>query len=97
MKIVYDSSKNQQNILTHNLSVERAAEMDFSLAVYFVDNRNDYSEVRRIAVGYVDNRLHILCYTIRSGNMHVISFRKANNKEAKKYGKSKTQPTPTID
>jgi uncharacterized DUF497 family protein len=50
----------------------------------------DTNEIRYIAVGYLDNRLHILYFTKTLAGIRVISFRKANPREAKKYGKSKT-------
>lgn len=46
--------------------------------------------MRRIVVGYLDKRLHVLVYQYRDGGMWVISFRKAGTKEAKRYGKAKT-------
>lgn len=50
----------------------------------------EYGEVRRIAVGYLDQRLHVLCYMPTASGIRVISFRKANAREGKKYGKEKT-------
>ena len=87
MAITFDPAKNQANIKSRNLSFERASEINFADAIHLIDDRKEYGEVRRIAVGYLGNRLHMLCYTVRDGNMHVISFRKANIKEARKYGK----------
>jgi uncharacterized DUF497 family protein len=58
--------------------------------VYLVDDRCDYGEVRHIAVGYLDNRLHVLCFIETSTGLRVISLRKANSREAKKYGKPQT-------
>jgi hypothetical protein len=50
----------------------------------------DYSrhgEKRRVAVGYLDKRLHLLCYIPKANGIRVISFRKTNKREAKLYGK----------
>jgi uncharacterized DUF497 family protein len=57
------------------LSFDRAADLDFSTASYFLRERG--GEVRRIVVGYLDKRLHVLVYQYRDGGMWVISFRKA--------------------
>lgn len=46
--------------------------------------------MRYIAVGNLDGRLHVLCYTLIRGGIRVISFRKANRREAYSYGKSQT-------
>jgi uncharacterized protein len=89
MEVSYDSAKNQRNIRERGLSFARALEFDFQSAVYFTDNRRDYGEVRRIAVGYLDGRLHVLCFITTAGGIRVISFRKANAREVKRYGKAK--------
>ncbi|MGH8475875.1 MAG: BrnT family toxin [Methylococcales bacterium] len=52
-----------------------------------VDSRHDYGETRYVAAGYLAGCLHILCFTETSSGVRVISFRKANPREAKKYGK----------
>jgi uncharacterized protein len=91
MAIRYDPAKNNANIAKRGLSFDRVAEIDFTTSVHGVDCRRDYGETRQIMVGHLDGRLHIVCYTWREGDvMHVISFRKANAKEARKYGKPQT-------
>lgn len=88
MRINYDPKKNEKNIRERGLSFDRASELDFATASYFFRERG--GEVRRIVVGYLDKRLHVLVYQYRDGGMWVISFRKASTKEAKRYGKAKT-------
>jgi uncharacterized protein len=91
MTISYDPAKNRTNIAKRGLSFDRVAEIDFAASVHGVDDRRDYGEIRQIIVGHLDGRLHIVCYTWRDIDvMHVISFRKANAKEARKYGKPQT-------
>lgn len=87
MKINYDPKKNEKNIRERGLSFDRAADLDFATASYFL---REGAEVRRIVVGYLDKRLHVLVYQYRDGGLWVISFRKASTKEAKRYGKAKT-------
>jgi uncharacterized DUF497 family protein len=70
------------------LSFERAADFDFETASFRAEVR--YGELRRVAVGYLDGRLHVLCYIPLGEGIRVISFRKANIREARKYGKAKT-------
>ncbi len=88
MKIEYDPAKNERNIRERGLSFERAGEFDFETATIWDEQRG--GEMRRVAAGYLDRRLHILCYKPRAEGIRVISFRKANDREAKKYGKPKT-------
>lgn len=90
VQVSYDAAKNERNIRNRGLSFDRAAEFDFETAAYFVDGRKQYAEVRRIAVGYLDRRLHVLCFADIAAGIRVISFRKANKREVKKYGKAKS-------
>jgi uncharacterized DUF497 family protein len=55
---------------------------------FFTEFRN--GETRRVAVGYLDKRLHLLCYIPKADGIRVISFRKTNKREAKLYGKPQT-------
>jgi uncharacterized DUF497 family protein len=88
MAITYDPAKNERNIRERGLSFERAADFDFVTAVYHTEVRK--AETRRIAVGYLDKRLHLLCYIPQPDGIRVISFRKVNKQEAKRYGKPQT-------
>ena len=90
MEISYNPSKNERNIHERQLSFDRAAEFDFSTAIVAVDNRRDYGENRYVAAGYLDSRLHILCFTETAQGIRIISFRKANTRESRKYGKPLT-------
>ncbi len=90
MEITFDSSKNARNIAERNLSFERVVDFDFESAVYFEDTRHDYGEIRRIAVRYLDKRLHVLCFVETKNGIRIISFRKANKREGQRYGKTLT-------
>lgn len=56
----------------------------------FPDTRKEYGETRYIALCYLDGRLHVLCFTETGTGIRVISFRKANAREAKRHGKPQT-------
>ena len=88
MAITYDPAKNERNIRERGLSFERAVDFDFSTAVFHTEVCK--GEIRRIAVGYLDNRLHLLCYIPKPEGIRVISFRRTNKREAKRYGKAQT-------
>ena len=90
MDISFDPVKNRRNIRERGLSFDRAVDFDFESAAYFTDDRKDYGEVRWIAVGYLDRRLHVLCFVTTEYGIRIISFRKANAREVKRYGKAKT-------
>ncbi len=85
MKIKFDAAKNDTNVRERGLSFDRAAEFEFDSAIMEQDSRKDYPEVRYVAVGYLESRLHVLCFTGIDGGIRVISFRKANSREVKIY------------
>jgi len=86
--IEFDPGKNERNLRERGLSFERAADFDFETAIIFPEMR--HGEVRRVAIGYLEKRLHVLCYLPLEDGIRVISLRKANSREAKKYGRPKT-------
>jgi uncharacterized DUF497 family protein len=90
VEITFDPTKNERNIRERGLSFERAAEFDFDGAVYSIDARRDYGERRIIAFGYLDRRLHSLCFVDTETGIRVISFRRANWREARQYGRPQT-------
>jgi uncharacterized DUF497 family protein len=85
MDITYDSNKNKRNIAERELSFDRVADFDFETALYSVDDRHEYGEARIVAIGYLENRLHVLCFVETENGVRVISFRKANSREVKHY------------
>lgn len=90
MHIEFDAAKNEANIANRGLSFERAAEFDFGTAVIAQDTRKAYTETRFVAVGFLDMRLHVLCFTPVAGGIRVISFRKANQREVRHYDQTHT-------
>jgi len=90
MLIAFDAGKNARNIATRGLPFEQVAEFDFSSAIVEVDDRKPYPEPRYLAVGFLEQRLHVLCFTPIDGGIRVISFRKANPREIKAYEQART-------
>jgi uncharacterized protein len=88
MEITFDPVKSDRNILERGLSFERVEDFDFDTAVFGSEIRK--GETRRVAVGYLDRRLHLLCYIPTVEGIRVISFRKTNAREAKRYGKAQS-------
>ncbi|HTX77664.1 MAG TPA: BrnT family toxin [Terracidiphilus sp.] len=88
MEITFDPRKHERNLRERKLGFDEAAKFDFLSASYFGEVRG--GENRVVAVGYLGNRLHMLCFIPTIAGIRVISFRKANEREARKYGKAKT-------
>lgn len=85
MEIEFDPEKSIKNIQERGLSFDNAAEFDWETAVYSEDVRHHYPERRFVAMGCLNDRLHVICFTPISGGMRVISFRKANLREVRRY------------
>ncbi|WP_179401854.1 BrnT family toxin [Burkholderia guangdongensis] len=90
MEIDFDPYKNARNIRERQLSFGRARDFNFDSALIAVDDRCDYRETRYVALGFLDGRLHVLCFTETGTGIRVISFRKANYREAQRYDSAQT-------
>lgn len=86
MKIEYDEAKNQRNIELRGLSFELANDFDFENALEVEQRVN--GELRYFALSMIENRLFALVYTLRADAIRVISLRKANSREVKRYEQS---------
>ena len=61
-------------------------DFDFPSALILRDDRRDYGEARFIALGSIGRRLRVVVYIVIDGGIRVISLRKANARERKRYG-----------
>jgi uncharacterized DUF497 family protein len=90
VRITFDPAKNERNVRQRGLSFEQAADFAFESALFAVDERKEYPEIRVIAIGLLGDRVHVLCFTETPEGIRVISFRKANAREVKRYAKAHT-------
>ena len=81
----WDEQKNRQNIEKHGISFRRAATVFNGQVLQWEDNRKDYGEERRIAIGRTESRILQVVYTLRNQNIRIISARKATKDERRKY------------
>jgi uncharacterized DUF497 family protein len=89
VRVDFDENKSRRNAWERRLPFSIAADFDFSTARVVEDQRNDYSERRFVALGYIGSRLHVLCFTPIINGIRVISLRKANRREVKIYDQEK--------
>ncbi len=86
MEFEWDEAKNEHNIAERNLPFALAARV-------FLDHermtkpakRQDYGESRYLTYGKVDGRLLVVVHTPREGRTRVVSVRKANSREQRKF------------
>jgi hypothetical protein len=85
MKIGYDRGKRDRTLAERELDFEDAAQIFAGTTVDFIDDRRDYGEERWITFGRLKGRLVALVWTPRGEARHIISMRKANDREQEKY------------
>ena len=86
MKFEWDENKNQSNFKKHGIYFKEAVEIFKSDCFTWIDNRKNYNEVREITIGELHkNIIIIMVHTNRFGIVRIISARKANQRERRKY------------
>ncbi len=85
MKIASGPAKSERNARERELPFELVEAFDWSTAQADDDTRFPYPERRVVATGFIEKRLHVVCFTPIEGGVRVISFRKANQREIRKY------------
>lgn len=85
MEITFDPAKRNLAFEERGVSFEDAAIVFKGRTLDTVDDRFDYSEERIITVGHLADRMVIVVWTQRGEARHVISMRKANEREKKRF------------
>ena len=79
----WDDNKRALNIRRHGIDFNDVAEFDWDGGVHERSDRK--GEVRFMAIGYFQDILHVVIYTERQDKTRVISFRRANKQEVRRY------------
>ena len=85
MNILFDHAKEAANLAKHGVSLALASEMEWSEALVWQDARRDYGEPRMSALAPYDGRLFFMAFVDRADGRRVISLRKANPREVRRY------------
>jgi uncharacterized protein len=88
VRITFDPAKNERNLRLRRPSFEQVEGFQFESALFTVDERKDYPETRYVALGLLGDRVHVLCFVETPDGIRVVSFRKANSREVKRYAKA---------
>ena len=87
----WDAEKDAQNRVKHGMGLGDAVLLEWDARLEIIDDRQDYGEDRLRAIAPLGSRLHACVYTIRLGQVRVISLRKANTREARHYEQSRAR------
>ena len=88
MNFEFDPIKDESNLDKHGSSLANADTFEWETAVVLQDTRKQYAEPRFEATGYIGERLHVMIFCHRSDAVRVISLRKANKREEKRYAET---------
>jgi uncharacterized DUF497 family protein len=85
MRFEWDETKRTANIAKHGMDFTVIADFEWETALVRPDIREDYGELREVALGFIGARLHSVVFTEHDDVVRIISLRKATRKETKAY------------
>ena len=85
MRITFDPEKRDRTLQERGLDFADAAEVFAGDTLDGQDDRKDYGEIRMITAGRLRGRMVIVVWTPRGEARHIISMRKANEREQARY------------
>lgn len=85
MEYEWDESKRQSNLKKHHADFQDVPLFEWDTALISEDRSEDYGEIRYRALGFMNNILMMLVFTMRGERIRVISLRKATRQEIKSY------------
>ena len=86
MEFEWDEAKREETLAKRGVDFASVEHFDWDGAVY--ERSDQHSEVRYVATGYIFNRLHRVVYTMRDDRMRIISLRRANDRERRRYAQT---------
>lgn len=81
----WDDEKRRANADKHGVDFPLIAEFDWQTAVVIEDRRRNYGERRYSATGLIGSRLHVVVFTPRGDGLRLISLRRANRRDERKW------------
>ena len=85
MKLSWDEAKREATLEERGLDFTSAEDLFSGLNYTTEDTWKDYGEQRYISVGHISRRLCVIVWTPRRIKRHIISIRKANDREQKRF------------
>ena len=85
MKLSWDEAKRRGTLVDRGLDFASSTELFNGVVFTVEDIRKDYGETRFISSGFIAERLCFVVWTPREDCRHIISLRKANDREKKRF------------
>ena len=86
VKITYDPAKREATLEARGLDFDHVLLVFDGPTIDSLDERFDYGELRKVTVGLLVGRMVIVVWTPRDDARHIISMRKANAREQRRFG-----------
>ena len=91
MDYEWDEAKRLANLRKHGIDFADIEEFGWDVALYEADESEEYGEERFLALGPFRGKIHLVVFTLRGLVTRIISVRKAEKKEVRKYEKEADQ------
>ena len=85
MRIEFDPAKSAKNEEERGLPFAAAVRLFEGPRLEWEDSRKEYGEIRINTLGEIEGRVFFAAFTRRGEALRIISFRKANLREAERY------------
>ncbi len=85
LQFEWDEDKATENLAKHGVSFLTAAEIFANEIIERIDDREDYGELRFVALGRVETDIYRVAYTWRGEVIRIITAQKASKHERETY------------
>ncbi len=85
MLITFDPAKDRRNLSKHQMSLAEAIKLEWDWLLAVQDTRHEYGELRMIGYAPIETRVFCVVFVDRDDERRIISLRKANDREVKRY------------
>lgn len=87
MHYEFDPKKLAENVAKHQVWFDLANDFEWETATIIIDSRRQYAEIRFRGTGQIAERLQVLVFCFRETKIRLISLRRANPREVKRYAR----------
>lgn len=87
MRYEFDPKKLAENVAKHQVWFALADDFEWESSAIIIDSRRQYAEARFRATGVIVDRVYVLVFCFRETKIRLISLRRANSREVKRYAK----------
>jgi uncharacterized DUF497 family protein len=88
MGYTWDDAKRRKTLEKRRLDFQDCEVVFAGPTLSFLDSRFDYGEERTVTIGFLNGRMVAVVHCDRDGETRIISMRKLNGRERKKYEKA---------